>query len=202
MKPIILVTHNQNKVREINAILKEANCSNIPVIHGLEYLNFQGDIPETSETIIENAVQKAQYIYDHYKVDCFAEDTGLEIQALHGEPGVRSARYAGESRDSDDNIDLVLKKMKDRHDREARFITVIALFYHDILYTFEGICKGEITHQRIGNEGFGYDPIFRPFDARLTFGQMTDSEKNRISHRKKALNKMIEFLQKKSSSIK
>ncbi|MBK8503625.1 MAG: RdgB/HAM1 family non-canonical purine NTP pyrophosphatase [Saprospiraceae bacterium] len=195
MKSIILASHNKHKVREINEILKESNCLNTPVIHGLEYLNFYDEIPETSETIAENAVQKARYIYDLFKVDCFAEDTGLQIPGLQGEPGVRSARYAGEIRNADDNINLVLEKMKNHRDRSARFITVIALYYQNTLYTFEGICEGEITLQRSGTKGFGYDPIFKPIDATITFGQMTAPEKNQISHRKKALDKMIEFIQ-------
>jgi XTP/dITP diphosphohydrolase len=202
LKSIILVSHNQYKVKEINEILKASNCIDLPVIHGLGSLNFRGEIPETSETISENAVQKARYIYDRFKIDCFAEDTGLEIRALHGEPGVRSARYAGEARNTNDNIDLVLEKMKNHGDRYARFITVIALFYQDTLYTFEGICEGEITHERLGTKGFGYDPIFRPFGAMITFGQMAGSEKNQISHRKKALDKMIEFIQTSLDPIK
>jgi XTP/dITP diphosphohydrolase len=161
----------------------------------LDSLNFYNDIPETSETIAENAVQKASYIYNLFKVDCFAEDTGLQIRVLDGEPGVRSARYAGESRNAENNIRLVLEKMKNHEDRYARFTTVIALFYQNTLHTFEGVCDGEITLEGSGNKGFGYDPIFKPAKATVTFAEMTASEKNQISHRKKAFDKMLTFLQ-------
>lgn len=199
MKSIIFASHNEHKVKEINEILQASDYLNLPIIYGLEYLNYYNDIPETSETIRKNAVQKARTIYDQFKVDCFAEDTGLEIRALDGEPGVRSARYAGESRNSDNNMNLVLEKMKSHQDRSARFITVIALFYQDTLYTFEGICEGEIIDQKMGTSGFGYDPIFRPTGTRSTFGQMASSEKNKISHRKKAVKKMIDFIESAST---
>jgi XTP/dITP diphosphohydrolase len=141
-----------------------------------------------------NALIKACYIYEHYHQNCFSDDTGLEIPALNGEPGVYSARYAGEDKDSNANMQKVLDKLKDKDNRSAQFRTVIALIIDGKEYSFEGIVKGEITKEKHGNSGFGYDPIFRPEESSLTFAEMPLDEKNKISHRGRALEKLNEFL--------
>ncbi len=202
MSVIIFATRNKNKVREINEILQAISDGAIPLVIDLDEIGFQGDIPETSDTIEGNAIQKVQYIYDHFGVDCFAEDTGLEIEALNGQPGVLSSRYAGPDCNSDDNIALVLQKLKNQENRKARFKTVIALIYRGELLTFEGLCEGTISSSGKGSGGFGYDPIFIPAGDRRTFAQMDSREKNKISHRHKALNKMLDFFRKTEKSQK
>jgi XTP/dITP diphosphohydrolase len=199
---IVFATRNKNKVREINEILQAISDGAIPLVIDLDEIGFQGEIPETSDTIEGNAIQKAQYIYDHFGVDCFAEDTGLEIEALDGQPGILSARYAGPDCNSDDNIALVLQKLKNQENRQARFKTVIALIYRGELMTFEGLCEGTISGSGKGSGGFGYDPIFIPAGDRRTFAQMDSREKNKISHRYKALNKMLDFFRKMDKSQK
>jgi len=161
---------------------------------GLEDIGCHEDIPETQDTIIGNAIQKAQYVVDHYQHDCFAEDTGLEIEALDGAPGVYSARYAGTQRDSLANMSLVLQQLKGQANRKARFKTVIALMMDNQLHTFEGIVDGIIREQAVGEGGFGYDPIFQPDGYDLTFAEMPPEEKNRISHRGRAVEKLLAFL--------
>jgi len=186
---IIFATSNPNKIKEISAILP----SNI-VIKGLKDINCTEDIPETQDTIEGNAVQKAQYVYDNYGVNCFAEDTGLEIKALNGEPGVYSARYAGPQRSADDNMSKAIEGLKDKADRSARFKTVIALIIDGKVETFEGIINGQIIKDQRGQGGFGYDPIFMPDGYNQTFGELDASEKNKISHRARATQKLIEHL--------
>ena len=193
---LVFATRNQHKVTEVIRILKSANVS-LGEILSLDDIGCAEDIPETSPTIAENARQKAMYVYDHYGKDCFAEDTGLCIDALQGEPGVYSARYAGNHKNADDNIDLVLKKLKDHQNRSAHFLTVIALIIDGHLHLFKGKINGTITMQRKGGGGFGYDAIFQPTGHDLTFGEMESKAKNQISHRFLALQKLIHFFVKK-----
>ena len=152
------------------------------------------ELPETGYTLEENAFQKAQYIYDHYGVDCFADDTGLEVIALEGAPGVYSGRYAGEPRSDERNVQLLLKQMEGKNSRRACFRTVIALILGGKRYQFEGIAKGSITENKIGEKGFGYDPVFLPEGELRTFAELSTEEKNRISHRGKAVRELIDFL--------
>ena len=186
---LVAASNNKNKIKEIKQFLPSSiNLMSLMDIECLE------DIPETSDTIKENAIQKAQYVYDNYGFNCFADDTGLEVDALNGEPGVYSARYAGEQKNADDNMNLLLSKLQDKHDRNARFITVIALIIDGKLKCFEGIVEGKITRKKSGEEGFGYDPIFQPNGYNCTFSEMSIKEKNQISHRGKAVKKLIEYL--------
>lgn len=199
MTTLVFASKNQNKIKEINEILSHDFPQSNIVIKGLDDISFNEDIPETSPTIKENAIQKARYIYDRYEIDCFAEDSGLEVDFLNGDPGVYSARYAGTQRNDNDNIDLLLNKMKYAKDRTARFKTTIALYYCDQLYIFEGICQGRISKRRLGSQGFGYDPVFIPDGEERSFGQMPSEDKNKISHRYIALNKMIAVLREISN---
>ena len=153
------------------------------------------EIPETSETIEGNAILKANYVTQNYGFDCFADDTGLEVEALNGEPGVYSARYAGEHRNADDNMNKLLNKLSDKTNRTAHFKTVIALNLKGKQYLFEGIASGEIITKKIGLRGFGYDPIFKPNGYENTFAELSLEIKNEISHRGKATKTLIEFLQ-------
>ena len=189
MKELIFATANPNKIKEIKAIL-DGQFS----ILGLDSIGCTEDIPETQPTIEGNALQKAQYVVDHYGVDCFAEDTGLEIDALDGEPGVYSARYAGPERDSDANIRLALSKLKGKKNRGAQFKTVIALIQDGKTMTFEGIVRGTIIAEKRGSGGFGYDPVFVPDGYEQTFGEIASEEKNKISHRAKAVYKLRKYL--------
>ena len=165
-------------------------------VAGLKDIGCTEDIPETSPTIEGNALQKARYVYENYGKDCFSEDTGLEIKALNGEPGVLSARYAGPERDADANMQLALKKLASQSGRSARFKTVIALIINGKEYTFEGICNGTIRKEKSGSDGFGYDPIFEPEGFDRTFAEMTSEEKNAVSHRGRAVRKLVGFLKK------
>ena len=191
MQKILFVTNNQHKLQEARQILS----GKFDVL-SLKDIGFEGEIPETQPTIEGNAIQKVQFIYDRYKTDCFADDTGLVVPALGGEPGVYSARYAGENATFEDNMKLLLEKMKDIKDRKAYFITVIALIKDGKLYTFEGRVDGIITTAPRGEKGFGYDPVFLPEGFDKTFAEMTAEEKNRISHRGRAVRKLAEFLLK------
>lgn len=191
MKELVFATGNRNKLKEVQKILGDRYILSTPADKGMEE-----DIPETSDTLEGNALQKARYIYEKTGADCFADDTGLEIDALGGEPGVYSARYAGEKKDPEDNMDKVLKKMKGTEDRSARFRTVIALIIGGKEYLFEGVVNGTIMTERSGSEGFGYDPIFRPDGFAETFAEMDLAEKNRISHRGLAVARLAEFLKK------
>lgn len=189
MQTIILATGNPHKIREIQEMLDGPF-----EIKGLRDIGCTTDLPETSPTIEGNALQKARYVYEHYKVDCFAEDTGLEIDALDGEPGVYTARYAGPQRDPNDNMDLVLQKLRGRTDREARFRTVVALILDGKEYTFEGVVNGCIAEEKRGDGGFGYDPIFIPDGYQSSFAELSAAEKNNISHRGRAIRKLVAFL--------
>ena len=188
---LVFATNNQNKVNEIQRIvppeismlsLKDINCSE--------------EIPETQNTIEGNAAQKSRYVFEHYQVNCFADDTGLEIEALNGEPGVLSARYAGEAKSSEDNMNKVLTALKGNSNRKARFKTVISLIIDGKEIQFEGIVDGVITESKSGVDGFGYDPIFMPDGYAITFAEMSMEDKNKISHRALAVNKLVEYLNK------
>ena len=189
---LIFATHNQNKVEEITAILP-------PVIEikSLRDINFKNKISETSDTLQGNALIKARTIFDQFKRNCFADDTGLEVEVLNGDPGVLSARYAGNQNIAIDNIKKLLRKLKNHDNRKAQFRTVIALIYDRNEYFFEGIIKGKIIREAKGNNGFGYDPIFQPENYFLSFAQLDKDEKNKISHRAKAFRKLINFLKVK-----
>ena len=189
---LIFATHNQNKVEEISAILP-------PVIEikSLRDINFKNEISETSETLQGNALIKARTIFNQFKRNCFADDTGLEVEVLNGDPGVLSARYAGNQNIAIDNIKKLLRKLKNHDNRKAQFRTVIALIYDRNEYFFEGIIKGKIIREAKGNNGFGYDPIFQPENYILSFAQLDKEEKNKISHRAKAFRKLINFLKGK-----
>jgi XTP/dITP diphosphohydrolase len=189
---ILFATSNKNKALEIQKLIPEGF-----EILTLNDIDLQEEIPETSNTIEGNAIQKTNFIIENFGIDCFADDTGLEIEALKGEPGVYSARYAGEEKDSNKNMELVLKKMEGFSNRKARFKTVISLSLDNKSYLFEGIVEGNIRKDKIGNLGFGYDPIFEPENIGRTFAEMTIEEKNTISHRGRAFEKMIHFLNSK-----
>ena len=188
---IVFATNNQNKVKEVQAQLPD----HIQIISLKEIECFE-DIPETQDTIEGNALQKANYVYENYGLACFADDTGLEVAALDGKPGVFSARYAGPEKDAEKNMALLLKELNKHKDRSAQFKTVIALVGLGQTETFEGICKGNITINKQGDQGFGYDPIFKPKDYQKTFAQMSIELKNNIGHRGKAVNQLIDFLAK------
>ena len=187
---IVFATNNLNKLKEVQALLP----SSISLL-SLKDIGCDEDIPETQATIEGNAIQKATYIKDNYGYDCFADDTGLEVEALDNEPGVYSARYAGKQRDSDANMDKLLNKLENTASRNAQFKTVIALSIKNEIITFTGICKGVITKVKKGNKGFGYDPIFRPIDYDRTFAEMDLKLKNKIGHRGKAINQLTKYLQ-------
>jgi XTP/dITP diphosphohydrolase len=186
---LVFATNNKNKLKEAQAILKDK----VEVI-SLSDINCFDDIPETASTLEGNALIKARYIYKNFHKNCFSDDTGLEIEALNGEPGVYSARYAGIEKDSEANMNKVLNNLKNIENRKAQFRTVIALIIDGEEYSFEGIVKGEIIKEKHGNSGFGYDPIFKPLSSKLTFAEIPLEEKNKISHRGQALNKLNEFL--------
>ena len=186
---LIFATGNQNKLLEINKIIP----NNVKII-SLKDLKFSDDIPENENTIEGNAIYKAKYIYNKFNTNVFSDDTGLEVEALNGEPGVYSARYAGEACDSNDNINKLLKKLKKKKNRNARFKTVIALIIKNKIHTFEGIINGEILKNPIGENGFGYDSIFRPAGYSKSFAELSINEKNIISHRSLAIKKLINFI--------
>lgn len=190
MKSLIFATGNPHKVREVNAMLGDDFN-----IKSLRDIGCQEDIPETQPTIEGNALQKARYVVEHYGVDCFSEDTGLEVDALDGAPGVLSARYAGPERDPEANMDLLLRNLAPYENRRARFRTVIALIMNGREHTFEGIVEGHIAPGRRGDGGFGYDPVFIPAGYGRSFAEMDTEEKNAISHRGRAIRKLVEFLQ-------
>ncbi len=191
---ILFATSNRNKLLEISAALPESFS-----IYSLSDVSDQiNDVEEPFETLDENAMHKASSYATMTGMNCFSEDTGLEVTALENEPGVRSARYAGEPSDPQKNITLLLAKLADKENRSAQFRTVIALTLNHQLFCFEGICKGVIIKEQKGSNGFGYDPIFIPEGSTKTFAEMTTEEKNKFSHRKKALFKMIEFLKTQS----
>ena len=187
---IVFATNNQHKLSEIRQILGDR----VEVL-SLKDINCDVDIPETGTTLEANALQKAQYIYDHYQMNVFADDTGLEVDALDGAPGVYSARYAGgEGHDSEANMAKLLRELGENNNRRARFRTVIALIIQGQVYEFEGVVDGEIIRERRGGEGFGYDPIFQPEGYDKTFAELGVEVKNQISHRARATQKLVEYL--------
>ena len=187
---IVFATNNQHKLSEIRQILGDR----VEVL-SLKDINCDVDIPETGATLEANALQKAQYIYDHYQMNVFADDTGLEVDALDGAPGVYSARYAGgEGHDSEANMAKLLHELGENNNRKARFRTVIALIIQGQVHEFEGIVNGEIIRERRGGEGFGYDPIFQPEGYDKTFAELGVEVKNQISHRARATQKLVEYL--------
>jgi XTP/dITP diphosphohydrolase len=187
---LIFATNNANKVKEIKSVVG----SQLSVI-SLADAGIEIDIPEPHDTLEANASEKSAVIHTLTGKNCFSEDTGLEVAALNGEPGVKSARYAGEGRDFQANIDLLLENLTDKTDRTAQFRTVVSLLWNDQEYLFEGICQGQIISIQKGQGGFGYDPVFIPDGADKTFAEMTMEEKNQFSHRKKAISKLVHFLQ-------
>lgn len=189
MKTIIFATNNENKVIEVKAILNEKFQ-----VLSLKDAGIDIDIPEPFDTLEENAAEKARVINRITHQDCFAEDTGLEVESLMGEPGVKSARYAGQERNFDKNIDKLLTNLKNKENRSARFRTVVCLLENGKQKSFEGICKGIIIAARRGNHGFGYDPVFIPDGSSKTFAEMNLEEKNTFSHRKKAIEKLTDYL--------
>ncbi len=186
---IIFATNNKNKVEEIKHLSHQKFQ-----IFTLQEVGIDIDIPEPHDTLEANATEKSSTIYKLTNEAVFSEDTGLEVHALGGAPGVKSARYAGEGRNMQDNIDKLLAELKDKPSRTAQFRTVVSLIIEGNEYQFEGICKGHITHEMDGSNGFGYDPVFIPEGSNATFANMDIAEKNKFSHRKKAVQKLIDFL--------
>ena len=188
---LIFATNNQHKVNEIQPLV-----GNDFELITLKDAGIDTDIPEPFDSLEENAAHKSKTIYNLTGLNCFSEDTGLEVPALNGEPGVKSARYSGEDKSFDKNIDKLLNNLDPKKDRSARFRTVISLLIDGKEIQFEGICEGYIIQNRQGNEGFGYDPVFVPSGAEMTFAQMTIEEKNKFSHRRKAVDKLVNYLRK------
>jgi XTP/dITP diphosphohydrolase len=186
---LIFATNNQHKAEEVNLIV-----GNSFRIISLKEAGIDIDIPEPHDTLEANASEKSRVIYDLTKTNCFSEDTGLEVIALNGEPGVKSARYAGDGRSFDNNIEKLLQKLQDKPDKTARFRAIISLIIDGKETLFEGICSGRIIHEKRGIHGFGYDPVFIPDGSDKTFGEMKLEEKTRFSHRKKATEKLVVFL--------
>ncbi|MEP6684337.1 MAG: RdgB/HAM1 family non-canonical purine NTP pyrophosphatase [Parafilimonas sp.] len=186
---IIFATNNQHKVEEMHLIIGDRFN-----IITLKEAGIDIDIPEPHDTIEANASEKSQTIHRLTKQNCFADDTGLEVEALHGEPGVKSARYAGGDRDFDANVEKLLNNLREIKDRNARFKTVISLMWNSKEYLFEGIIQGTIIYERKGKNGFGYDPVFVPEGSNKTFAEMELAEKNIFSHRRKAMDKLTAFL--------
>lgn len=186
---IIFATNNQHKVDEIRSALPE----NFSIIT-LKEAGIDIDIPEPHDTLQDNAAEKARMIHHLTKTNCFSEDTGLEVFSINNEPGVHSARYAGELKSFDKNIEKLLLRLDNVDDRKARFRTVICLILDKKEHFFEGICEGKIIKERRGNQGFGYDPVFVPTGSAKTFAEMSIAEKNQFSHRKKATDKLVTFL--------
>tara|TARA_B100001758_G_scaffold131327_1_gene112956 strand:+ start:3102 stop:3674 length:573 start_codon:yes stop_codon:yes gene_type:complete len=186
---LVFATNNLNKLSEIRSLVPEG----IQIL-SLSDINCNEELPETYPSLEENALQKAKYVFDNYGFNCFADDTGLEIDILGGEPGVYSARYAGLECNAENNMNKVLKKLERSENREAKFRTIIAVIMNGVETLFHGECKGEIVKKKRGTEGFGYDPIFIPSGFNKTFAEMTKVQKGSISHRGKAVNKLINFL--------
>lgn len=189
MNEIFVATQNPHKIKEIQDLL--VGKVNLKSIFTLGQLD---ELEETGTTLTENALQKARFIQQKFKVNCFADDSGLEVEALHNAPGVYSARYAGEQKNADDNMNLLLKNLEDKSNRNAQFKTVIALMLNGQEYIFEGSIQGKIINEKRGANGFGYDPIFVPNGYDLTFAELDSFVKNKISHRAIAVNKLADFL--------
>lgn len=185
---LVFATNNQHKLKEVQAML-----TNFKIV-SLAEINFFGEIPETAATLEGNAILKANYITKKYGLNCFADDTGLEVEALNNEPGVFSARYAGNENCSEKNMNKLLFELDNKTNRNAQFRTAIALNIHKKQYLFEGICKGKILKNKQGESGFGYDPIFKPKGYKKSFAEMDMEEKSTISHRGKAIEQLVEFL--------
>ena len=192
MKTLVFATNNLHKLEEVRDILGGSFR-----ITSLKEIGCTDDIPETADTLEGNALQKARYVKDKFGYDCFADDTGLEVEALGGAPGVFSARYAGLGHDSEANMRKLLKELEGKTNRQAQFRTVVALLLEGREYTFEGIVRGTILTERRGTAGFGYDPVFVPEGYAETFAEMGSEEKNRISHRARAVQKLADFLHKR-----
>lgn len=191
-KKLVFATNNPHKLEEIRGVAGDRF-----IICSLAEIGCHEDIPETADTIRGNAVMKAYYVAEKYGVDCFADDTGLEVTALGGAPGVHTARYASEQgHDTMANMRLLLQNMENAADRSARFITCIALVENGEVTTFEGVCEGTILKEMEGDGGFGYDPVFRPDGLDVTFAAMTGEQKNAVSHRGKATRKLLDYLMK------
>lgn len=193
---IVIATNNINKFKEIREILPES----IELVT-LKDIGCTEDIAETEDTLEGNAGLKTAYVLDNYSLDCFADDTGLEVDSLEGAPGVYSARYAGENASYEDNVNKMLKEMEGVENRKAQFRTVVSLKIEGMEYLFEGICKGEITTSKHGEDGFGYDPIFKPEGYDITFAEMSSAEKAKISHRGIAVRQLIEFLEEYAEAM-
>ena len=185
---LCIASNNLNKINEFKHLLNDTFD-----IVSLKEIGCEEEIPEEQDTIEGNSLQKAEYIWNKYHINCFADDTGLEVESLNKEPGVYSARYAGEQRNSEDNITLLLKNLSDKPNRRAQFKTVITLIINGQIHQFEGIASGTILNERKGTNGFGYDSVFEPDGYNKTFAEMTMEEKNPISHRGKAIEKMVLF---------
>ena len=191
-KRLVFATNNAHKLEEIRAIL-----GNSIEILSLADIHCHADIPETADTLEGNARQKSRYVYEHYGLDCFADVTGLEVESLGGAPGVYSARYAdGQGHDSQANMNKLLKEMEEKNDRKAQFRTIISLIEKGEERQFEGIVKGQITREKRGESGFGYDPIFQPDGYETTFAELGSDIKNRISHRARAVAALCDYLRK------
>jgi XTP/dITP diphosphohydrolase len=189
MQTLIFASSNPNKIREVREML-----DGLYEIKGLHDIGCTEEIPETADTIEGNALLKARYVVEHFGLNCFSEDTGLEVTALNGAPGVHSARYSGEDRDPQANIDLLQKNLAPHADRSARFKTVIALSLNGVEHLFEGLVNGHIRQEQFGTGGFGYDPVFVPDGFSISFAEMGKEDKNRISHRGRAVQKLLDFL--------
>lgn len=189
VRSLVFATNNKGKLAEASQLIGDKF-----EIVSLQKMGFEEDIPEPHDTLEANALEKARVIHAKFGLNCFSEDTGLEIAALSGRPGVHSARYAGEERSSEANMNLVLSELGDSTNRDAQFRTVVALIFEEREYLFEGIAKGEILKERSGQKGFGYDPIFRPLGHQESFAEMDALTKNKISHRGKAIVQLIDFL--------
>ncbi len=188
---LVFATHNQHKLKEVQALFPQ----HIKLL-SLNDIGCYDEIPETEDTIDGNAILKANYVKLHYKLDCFSDDTGLEVKALNGDPGVFSARYAGEDKDNEANIQKLLANLENKEDRSARFKTVIALNFEDHQHLFTGICEGHILKEKKGENGFGYDAVFQAYNSEKTFAEMDLLEKAQISHRGKARKYLIDYLAK------
>lgn len=186
---LCFATNNIHKLEEIQDMLGQQFT-----LVTLKDIGCENDIPETRETIAENSSQKAEYVWENFQIDCFSDDTGLEVHSLNGEPGVLSARYAGPQRDSNANMDLLLSRLANHENRNARFKTVITLALNGTFHQFEGIVEGTIIDQKRGDQGFGYDPIFMPTGHNKTFAEMSMAEKAQLSHRSRAFQKLVTFL--------
>lgn len=196
MKKLVFATNNPHKLEEIRAILG----SKLEIL-SLADIGCNADIPETAETLEGNALIKAHYVYDNYKLDCFADDTGLEVDALHGLPGVHTARYAYPDRhDPEANMIKLLEALRENNDRNARFRTVIALIEKGKEHLFEGVVEGVIAREKSGTQGFGYDPVFIPEENSKTFAELGEDIKNTISHRARAVQKLAEYLASRHES--